>query len=195
MHKELSLDLPVGAEYKQFSEEQKEVLTQVRERAENLFDSREMLCAEAVIFTLNETFGGPLKPEEAIRIGSPFCVGMGGAGCTCGALSGALAAAGVFMGRENASKSGGPARQHAKELHDEFRAAFGSTCCRVLIRHVKNDKKAHHVQCRTLTGYAAEMTARRLLEKQASVNKTFLAARSNKLQVLVRRVLGVLGLQ
>ncbi|MBG3877941.1 C_GCAxxG_C_C family protein, partial [Desulfovibrio oxamicus] len=67
------------------------IVEAIRRRAENLFDTRQLLCAEAVLHAVAETLGGPLSPDQAAALGTPFCQGMGGAGCTCGALSGAVA--------------------------------------------------------------------------------------------------------
>lgn len=139
------------------------VVEAIRRRAENLFDTRQLLCAEAVLHAVAETLGGPLSPDEAAALGTPFCQGMGGAGCTCGALSGAVAAVGLLRGRPERGAGGARGRALARRMHDEFRAACGATCCRVLIRHVHHDKAAHFAQCRSLTGKGAVLAARELL--------------------------------
>ncbi|WMW66824.1 C-GCAxxG-C-C family protein [Nitratidesulfovibrio liaohensis] len=139
------------------------VVEAIRRRAENLFDTRQLLCAEAVLHAVAETLGGPLSPDQAAALGTPFCQGMGGAGCTCGALSGAVAAVGLFRGRPERGAGGTKARALARRMHDAFRASCGATCCRVLIRHVRHDKDAHFAQCRSLTGKGAVLAARELL--------------------------------
>jgi len=50
-------------------------------------------------------------------------------------------------------------------LHDNFRMIHGATCCRVLTKNVKNDKKAHFRQCAELTANSAEMAARLVLSE------------------------------
>jgi C_GCAxxG_C_C family probable redox protein len=139
------------------------VVEAIRRRAENLFDTRQLLCAEAVLHAVAEALGGPLSPDEAAALGTPFCQGMGGAGCTCGALSGAVAAVGLFRGRPERGAGGARGRALARRMHDDFRAACGATCCRVLVRHVHHDKAAHFAQCRSLTGKGAVLAARALL--------------------------------
>ncbi|BFR47839.1 hypothetical protein RVX_R09000 [Nitratidesulfovibrio sp. HK-II] len=141
------------------------VVEAIRRRAENLFDTRQLLCAEAVLHAVAEALGGPLSPDEAAALGTPFCQGMGGAGCTCGALSGAVAAVGLFRGRPERGAGGARGRALARRMHDDFRAACGATCCRVLIRHVHHDKAAHFAQCRSLTGKGAVLAARALLRE------------------------------
>uniref|UniRef100_B8DKG2 C_GCAxxG_C_C family protein n=1 Tax=Nitratidesulfovibrio vulgaris (strain DSM 19637 / Miyazaki F) TaxID=883 RepID=B8DKG2_NITV9 len=139
------------------------VVEAIRCRAENLFDTRQLLCAEAVLHAVAETLGGPLSPDQAAALGTPFCQGMGGAGCTCGALSGAVAAVGLYRGRPERGAGGAKGRALARRMHDAFRADCGATCCRVLIRHVRHDKTAHFAQCRALTGKGAVLAARELL--------------------------------
>lgn len=135
----------------------------VAHRAANLFATRQHLCAEAVLRALAEGLGGPLSPEQAAALGTPFCQGMGGAGCTCGALSGGIAGVGLYLGRRCDGASGAPGRRHARLLHDTFRRTFGATCCRVLTKNL--DKDAHFAQCQHLTQEAARMAARLLLSE------------------------------
>lgn len=135
----------------------------VARRAANLFATRQHLCAEAVLRALAEALGGPLTPEQAAALGTPFCQGMGGAGCTCGALTGGIAGVGLYLGRRCDGASGAPGRDHARTLHDAFRKDFGATCCRVLTRNL--DKAAHFAQCQHLTQEAARMAARLLIEQ------------------------------
>ncbi|HEU6437258.1 MAG TPA: C-GCAxxG-C-C family protein [Nitratidesulfovibrio sp.] len=139
------------------------IVEAIRRRAENLFDTRQLLCAEAVLHAVAETLDGPLSPDQAAALGTPFCQGMGGAGCTCGALSGAVAAVGLYRGRPERGAGGARGRALARRMHDAFRADCGATCCRVLIRHVRHDKAAHFAQCRSLTGKGAVLAARALL--------------------------------
>ena len=71
----------------------------------------------------------------------------------------------------------------SRQLHDAFKAANGATCCRVLSKKVRHDKKAHFQQCSGLTAQAAEMAARLVLEKRpelvARVNNAFLNKRQS----------------
>lgn len=134
---------------------------QVGKRAANLFETRQLLCAEAILRAVVEAFGGTLSPQEAAALGSAFCVGMGGAGCTCGALSGGVASIGLYLGRKEGSSSE-HSRALGKQLHDTFRAAHKSTCCRVLTRNL--DKKAHFAQCLQLTEKGARTACQILLD-------------------------------
>lgn len=136
------------------------IADKVAKRAANLFDTKQLLCAEAIMRAVVEVFGGPLTPEQAAQIGTPFCMGIGGAGCTCGALSGAVASIGIYLGRKEGA-NGAPCRDYGKQLHDAFKSRHKSTCCRILTRNL--DAKTHFAQCLSLTEEGARMAAELLL--------------------------------
>ena len=172
------------------------VVEQVKLRAENLFDTRALLCAEAVLLTLNDTFEGTLTDEEAINLGSTFCMGVGSAGCMCGALAGGLAAVGLFSAKGELAASNAHSRDLGKELHDAFVKHHGSTCCRSLTRHVKKDPKKHFAQCTMLTGDAAQLAARIIIEERKrrglQLTKNTAPARLSKAGVMLQRVMSFL---
>lgn len=136
---------------------------ELRDRARNLYESRQLLCTEAVLEALNEGLDGGLSHAQAVALAAPFCEGLGDSGCLCGALSGAVLACGLFLGNSQPHRRRREVRGSARELHDAFRAANGTTCCRVLSRKVKHDRRAHFRQCAGLTAQAAEMAARLIL--------------------------------
>jgi C_GCAxxG_C_C family probable redox protein len=179
------------------SETAEELVGLLRRKAENLFETNQLLCSEAVLLTLNQGLGGGLPPEAAIRIASPFSEGIGGAGCACGGFSGALMAVGLFLGRQGVGRKGLKKVQNkGRELHDLFRSKFGSTCCRVLTKEVRHDQKALMKLCTLHTGEAAETAARMILETRpellAQADLEFLYARDTKLSAGLGRVLSVI---
>lgn len=143
-----------------------DVIMHVRKRAQNLYLSRQMLCAEAVVASLNHGLNGGLSDDQAMAVAAPFCVALGESGCLCGALSGAVLASGLFLGNRRPQRRRRLMRRSARELHDAFKAANGATCCRVLTRKVRHDPKAHFRQCAELTAQAAEMAARMILRQK-----------------------------
>jgi C_GCAxxG_C_C family probable redox protein len=157
----------------------------IRSRAENLFKTHQLLCAEAVLYVLNQGLGGGLPPEAAIRIASGFSEGVSGAGCMCGAFSGALMAVGLFLGRKP--------RAESKRLYDQFRSRFGSPCCRVLTRKFKDSERALFRHCTGHTGEVAEMAARFILEARPELvgqaDWDFLRTRDSKLKAGLNRLL------
>jgi C_GCAxxG_C_C family probable redox protein len=148
--------------------QQRELLTTlIRERSENLFNTGQLMCSEAVLSVLNQSLNGGLPPEMAIRLASGLPEGIGGSGCTCGALSGGVMALGLFLGRDTPGLLNGRSiRSISKGFHDRFKDRFGATCCRILLRHVKRESTEHFNLCATHTGWAASMAAQFILEKR-----------------------------
>lgn len=168
------------------------VISQIRERARNLFETRQMLCTEAVVVTLNSSLGGGLTEAQAVAMTAPFCMGLGDSGCMCGALSGAVMGAGLFIGKDRPYRTRKDIRDSARQLHDSFKASNGATCCRVLSKKVEHDKKAHLLQCAGLTAEAAEMAARLILQKRPelinSPNKGFISKRQSGIGGVLSRL-------
>ena len=142
-----------------------EIIDLVRQRAENLYENHKLCCSESLLLVLNHGFNGGLSSEQAKQLGSGFCGGMGEAGCTCGALSGAIMGLGLLVGPH--AKKGlvkKHFRQLAKKMHDRFHERFSSTCCRTLIEPFDKDKKGRSKFCGNLTGTTAAITTELLLE-------------------------------
>lgn len=146
------------------------LLYKIRLRSENLFMTRQLMCSEAVLTVLNQGLKGELPPEIAVRITSGLPEGLGGSGCTCGALTAGVIALGLFLGR-NGPGILNSRRVYAasKELHDHFKMHFGATCCRVLTKNIKLGAKHHFQFCAKHTGEIAEQTARIILEQKPEV--------------------------
>lgn len=85
-------------QYNKHSAQTEVVVAQIRKHAHNLYLNRQMLCAEAVMVTLNQDLNGGLSESQAIAMAAPFSIAMGESGCLCGALSGAVMACGLFIG-------------------------------------------------------------------------------------------------
>jgi len=132
------------------------------QQAESLFMSREMYCAEAILCALNEGLGGGLPRERARGLAMGFGEGLGKAGCICGALSGAVLAVSWFLSGSLPPKE---VREASRQLHDRFKLAHGSSCCRVLTKPVKAEPAKHFSKCSGLTRSGAELAARMILEK------------------------------
>lgn len=178
--------------YATLTPQQQEIVRLAGERAMNIFDARGYCCAEAVLCVLNQGFGGDLTPEMAVRLGSGFCHGMGGAGCTCGSLAGAEVGLSLLLGPR---QPGGMKKKEfeavAKAMHDRFKERFSATCCRILLKRRKEKKGA---SCKELTGGGAEIAAALLLaikpELESRVDFDFLRARESKVAGLAKRLLG-----
>ena len=139
------------------------LISRIKKRAGDLYQSRQLMCAEAVVVTLNKVLNGGLSKTQAVLIAAPFSMALGGSGCICGALSGAVLTCGLFLGGDQSYRHRQRIRKSARQLHDTFKTINGATCCRVLSRSVRHDRRAHFKHCAHLTAGAAEMAARLIL--------------------------------
>ena len=159
----------------------------VSRRAENLFKDLKLCCSESLLLVLNHGFDGGLSSSQAKQLGAGFCGGMGEAGCTCGALSGAVMGLGLLAGpHTKGGMSKRNFRQLARTMHDRFHQKFSSTCCRVLIQPFDKDKKGRSKFCANLTGTTAAMVAELLLETKPGLAQIaqmdYLARRDSKIK-------------
>ncbi|MFO7557307.1 MAG: C-GCAxxG-C-C family protein [Desulfobacterales bacterium] len=168
------------------------LVVQIRERARNLYQTNQLMCAETVLTALNHGLDGGLTDAQVVAMTAPFCEAMGKSGCLCGALSGAVMGAGIFLGKDHPYRHRKEIRESARQLHDAFKASNGSTCCRVLSQKVKHDKKAHFQKCADLTVDATELAARLILEKRPELiqqaNGRYLSRRQSKIGGAISRL-------
>ncbi len=169
------------------------LLEQIGDRAENLFRSRQFMCAESVLLAVSKGLGHDIPEETAIALAAPFSDGMGGSGCTCGALSGGIMSVGLCLGGGKAPGERKKARQFSRELHIRFTDRYRSACCRVLSKAVREDHSRHFHHCAAITGETAKMTARLILEHEqgiaACVDISFLSDRHSVVGGLLKRIL------
>ena len=96
-------------------------------KKQNLFVTKQLMCSEAVLTVINQTFSGGLEPDMVIRLTSGLPEGIGGSGCTCGALTGGVISLGLFLGRDKPGFFNNIKIMNAsKELHDSFKSRFGA---------------------------------------------------------------------
>ena len=89
-------------------------------------------CAQAVACAYCDLFGA--EEKEVFRLMEGFGLGMGDMKCTCGAVSGAIALAGIKNsdGSVESPKTKGSTYKIAKAMHARFREEAGSTICKEL---------------------------------------------------------------
>lgn len=131
-----------------------EQITWARQKAEEYYRSGQFLCSEAIFLVANEFLDHPV-PDEMVRLASGFPVGMGKAGCVCGALAGGVMALGLKYGRTTAGAPEPGMFEVSKELHDRFKARRRYVCCRALIRKFEFGSPEHIQQCIGITGEVA----------------------------------------
>lgn len=144
-----------------------ERVRRIRSEAERYYRNGDYFCSEAVVKAVRDELGLPL-PDEIISLASGFPLGMGGSGCTCGAVAGGVMALGMFFGRTNPGDKRVKTAMRlaaAAELHEGFKNRHRSVCCRVLTKGHKIGSREHLDQCRAFTGEVAEETARIILRE------------------------------
>ena len=149
-----------------------ELIREAKEMAENYYKKGEYLCSEAVLASVNKVLECGM-PEEYVRLTSGFPVGMGGAGCSCGALTGAQTALGLVYGRKNPGANNKKIMKLSQELHNRFKEKYNSTCCRVLIKDYKFGSKEHFERCTRVTGDVCEIVMDIILSNQCIMSKIF----------------------
>jgi C_GCAxxG_C_C family probable redox protein len=169
------------------------LLYKIRLRTENLFMTRQLMCSEAVLTVLNQGLKGELSPEIAVRITSGLPEGLGGSGCTCGALTAGVIALGLFLGRNGPGiLNSRKVYVASKELHDYFKLHFDATCCRVLTKNIEAGTKHHFQFCSRRTGEIAEQAARIILERKPEVFEqadwTYLNQIDSKIRARIKQI-------
>jgi C_GCAxxG_C_C family probable redox protein len=138
---------------------------QIRQTAETYYRTGQFYCSEAIVRTINDAFR-PGYPDTIVRLASGFPIGLGGAGCSCGAVTGGVMAIGMIFGRD---KPKDPAIDRclglARELHNIFAGRHGCLCCRTLTRGMELKSPEHLRQCIAFTGEVAEETAKIILRE------------------------------
>ena len=138
--------------------ETEELLLTIRQRAYNLMSTGRMMCSEAVLSVLNQGLGGDLPPDIAMKVAAGFPEGIGGTGCTCGALTGGVISLGLFLSQGNAGDRRKTMAASGQLLHD-FKSRYGSTCCRLLIKNGSSEFPHHFEACCERGGWAADHAA------------------------------------
>lgn len=97
----------------------------IEERAEQAVQYKHSFnCAQAVMLAYEDEIG--LSSDLIMQLGSGFGLGMGCMEATCGALVGAVAAAGFK------NKAGTPTKNIAKKILENFEKRCGATLCKDL---------------------------------------------------------------
>ncbi|MGD0154092.1 MAG: C-GCAxxG-C-C family protein [Thermacetogeniaceae bacterium] len=142
-------------------------LKKIKKQAEDYYRNGDFFCSEAIVKTIKDEFDLPV-PDDVIAMASGFPVGMGGSGCTCGAVVGGIMALGLVFGRTTAKDAKvSKTMVLAKELHDTFKKQHKSLCCRVLTKDMELGSPVHMQQCIAFTGEVAEAAAKIIVRELA----------------------------
>ena len=142
-------------------------MEQLQKDAAEIFNSG-FACSEAVIYAIRKHFEIDLS-DDAIAMSSGFPWGLGGGGCICGALAGAVMCIGYFFGRRTPND---PAINHCfeltNELHDKFKDAHGATCCRALWVGLEKLSPERKAKCTEIVVETVKITAEIILRELKS---------------------------
>ena len=133
-----------------------EMISSIRKKAEEYYRNGDFYCSEAIVKAIKDGFKLSV-PDVVIAMASGFPVGMGGSGCTCGAVAGGVMAIGMLFGRTQPKDDKvAKTMELAKELHDIFKSRHQMLCCRGLTQDMELGSPEHMKQCIAFTGEVAE---------------------------------------
>lgn len=139
-------------------------LERIRKIAEDYYRNGDFYCSEAVVKTIIDEFQIDVS-EDVIKMASGFPVGMGGMGCTCGALTGGVMAIGLVYGRsQGKDPKVNKAMELGAKLYQIFCERHKVSCCKVLTRGMEKGSPEHMEQCIAFTGEMAYEAAKIIAE-------------------------------
>ena len=139
-------------------------LEKIRKIAEDYYRNGDFYCSEAVVKTIIDEFQIDVS-EDVIKMASGFPVGMGGMGCTCGALTGGVMAIGLVYGRsQGKDPKVNKAMELSAKLYQIFCERHNVSCCKVLTRGMEKGSPEHMEQCIAFTGEMAYEAAKIIAE-------------------------------
>ncbi len=131
-------------------------------RGRELFEGG-FYCAEAVLKTIAER--QDIESDLVPGMATGFCGGMARSSGPCGAMTGAIMALGVVLGRDNPEQSVEETYAAVRTMMAAFEQRFGSTNCRDLLgvdldtpegQQAFSDQKLG-LKCTDFTGAAAAL--------------------------------------
>ena len=139
-------------------------LERIRKIAEDYYRNGDFYCSEAVVKTIIDEFQIDVS-GDVIKMASGFPVGMGGMGCTCGALTGGVMAIGLVYGRsQGKDPKVNKAMELSAKLYQIFCERHKVSCCKVLTRGMEKGSPEHMEQCIAFTGEMAYEAAKIIAE-------------------------------
>lgn len=139
-------------------------LERIRKIAEDYYRNGDFYCSEAVVKTIIDEFQIDVS-EDVIKMASGFPVGMGGMGCTCGALTGGVMAIGLVYGKsQGKDPKVNKAMELSAKLYQIFCERHKVSCCKVLTRGMEKGSPEHMEQCIAFTGEMAYEAAKIIAE-------------------------------
>lgn len=111
-------------------------------------------CTEAILQAMRQV--GHYVPDDVLRSATGFRAGIGGSGCICGAISGAVMVIGLYYGRLEKNEDPKKANELSKRIHDKFKEKYNVPCCELLTADYKFDSPERKNFCSEIVCYVAE---------------------------------------
>ncbi|MGL4307435.1 MAG: C-GCAxxG-C-C family protein [Cetobacterium sp.] len=140
-------------------------LIEIKKQAETYYENGDYYCSEAVLKTIKDAFKSNYD-DSIIGLASGFPMGLGGSGCTCGAISGGSMAISMFFGRKGPGDS--TVKQSMKltrNLYKDFIEKYETTCCKSLRENSRKNGINSRKHCVEITGEVAVMVAKILAKE------------------------------
>ncbi len=129
---------------------------QICDTAVSYYGEGGFYCSEAIVKAVLESVEEEYD-SRMIATASGFAVGLGGAECLCGAVSGGVMVVSYLHGRtEPHSNKVAEAMKRAREIQSRFVQRNKVTCCKVLTRGMQKGTPDHMIQCKR---FVREVTA------------------------------------
>ncbi|MGA2790028.1 MAG: C-GCAxxG-C-C family protein [Candidatus Bathyarchaeia archaeon] len=148
----------------------------VEDEVSRVFDSG-LNCAESLLLVVSKYTGLEKDSARFIpRVATGFGGGIARNGDMCGALSGAVMAISLALGRDRPDQSGDQCYTAIDQFYNDFVKAFGSSKCRELT-HVDFKtpegnaiyrERVHRERCTPIVEWAAKTASRIIKEKQTT---------------------------
>ena len=146
---------------------------EVRTAAEEAFASG-YYCAESVVLAVARFQG--VESDLPVRMVTALCSGQARTCGPCGALTGAILAVSLVLGRTAKTDSVEPAYAATRRLVDEFEREFGGRDCQTLLDgcdlgtpegQAMFKERGFVRRCTRFTGKAAQMAARIIADSRS----------------------------
>lgn len=137
----------------------------LREDAVHIFHNG-LACSESIVYAMKQDFDDEI-PDELIAAGSGFPWGMGGAGCTCGALAGGVMLIGHYFGRhEPKGEEYAYCQKLTREFHDAFCDCAGHACCGAIISGMDKGSDERKARCTGIVEFSVTRLAEIILREK-----------------------------
>lgn len=114
--------------------------------AQDYYERRELSCGEAIIKAVKDAYALPFD-DSVLKLATGMAGGIGGQGCICGALSGAVMSLGMIYGRSELGASADKIKALSAELYSFYEDNFSFFCCRTQLKDFEKNSPEARAHC------------------------------------------------